>query len=289
MAGEWIAVEIDLRDKPEVWAIAEALRLDPDAVVGKLIRVWGWFDKQTRDGHARRVTFAVLDDKSGVIGFAAAMENEGWLIRTDDGIQMPKFDEFHGKSAKTRLLGTRRKQAQRAREEDLPPAPPAPPPPERPANVAKVSRTERDKTAPETGTTGQDSNNTEQEKEHVESDDSTLSPFERFWKAYPSKVAKPITLAKWKQKKLDECVKEILADITARKAGSGKWLDGIIPNPSTYLHQERWKDPIDPPRKRAANAPDPDGGKLTQVARRLFEGGNDDHPNAPGNYLEHDG
>jgi hypothetical protein len=116
MARDWFPVESDLPDKPEVWAIAEAMNLDPDAVVGKLIRVWAWFDKHTADGHAQRVTFVLVDDKARATGFAAAMASVGWLVRSASGVTMPKFDVHHSHSAKSRLLGTVRKQAQRARD-----------------------------------------------------------------------------------------------------------------------------------------------------------------------------
>ena len=40
MAGEWIKVENHLHEKIEVSAIAEQTGLDPDTVVGKLVKVW---------------------------------------------------------------------------------------------------------------------------------------------------------------------------------------------------------------------------------------------------------
>ena len=39
MAGDWLKVEVATPDKPEIWLIAEELQIDPDAVVGKLLRV----------------------------------------------------------------------------------------------------------------------------------------------------------------------------------------------------------------------------------------------------------
>ena len=40
MSGDWIKIEVCLPDKPEIWAMSESLNIDPDAVTGKLIRVW---------------------------------------------------------------------------------------------------------------------------------------------------------------------------------------------------------------------------------------------------------
>ena len=61
MAGEWLKFEKATPDKPEVFAIAARLDIDPDAVVGKLIRVWSWFDTHTVDVNGRGVTSALLD------------------------------------------------------------------------------------------------------------------------------------------------------------------------------------------------------------------------------------
>jgi hypothetical protein len=46
MAGDWIKLQKDTPDKPEVLAIATRMNLDPDAVVGKLVRIWSWFDRR---------------------------------------------------------------------------------------------------------------------------------------------------------------------------------------------------------------------------------------------------
>lgn len=70
MAGDWIKFEICTPDKAEVWQIADTLSIDPDAVVGKLLRVWIWFDQQTENGNAPSVTKKLLDRSVGVLGFA---------------------------------------------------------------------------------------------------------------------------------------------------------------------------------------------------------------------------
>lgn len=56
MAGDWIKFETTTPDKPEVDRIATVLDVDPDAVVGKLIRFWIWADQQALDGNAVSVT-----------------------------------------------------------------------------------------------------------------------------------------------------------------------------------------------------------------------------------------
>ena len=108
MAGNWIKFDTSTSDKPEVWAIAESLGIDPDAVVGKLLRVWAWFDDQTEKGNAPIVTRALLDRKVGVTGFVTAMVAAGWMVETDGLLTLPNFDRHNGQTAKNRILTAKR-------------------------------------------------------------------------------------------------------------------------------------------------------------------------------------
>src|SRR3569623_1299990 len=108
MSGDWMKIELETPDKPEVMNIASRLNIDPDAVVGKLIRVWAWFDKHTENGNALRVTKTLVDRVAGVQNFADAMMIENWLVFDDTGIQLPKFDRHNGQTAKTRALTAKR-------------------------------------------------------------------------------------------------------------------------------------------------------------------------------------
>lgn len=109
MAGDWLKMEHATPDKPETFAMAGLLSIDdPDLVVGKLFRVWRWFDQHTVDGNASGVTSALLDRIACCNGFATAMERVGWLVVTDGGLSLPKFDRHNGKTAKTRAETARR-------------------------------------------------------------------------------------------------------------------------------------------------------------------------------------
>ena len=108
MAGDWIKVQTCTPDKPEVHMIAEKLGIDPDAVTGKLIRIWCWADQQTIDGNARSVTKTLLDRVTGVTGFAEMLIEVGWLMPTDVGFAFPNFDRHNGNSAKTRASVAKR-------------------------------------------------------------------------------------------------------------------------------------------------------------------------------------
>lgn len=104
MAGDWLKVEIATPDKPEVWSIASSLKIDPDAVVGKLLRVWIWFDQHTEKGNAPSVTKKLLDRITGVTGFCDEVISVGWMIEQDGFLILPNFKRHNGKTAKNRAL-----------------------------------------------------------------------------------------------------------------------------------------------------------------------------------------
>tara|TARA_R100000781_G_scaffold86921_2_gene53492 strand:+ start:134 stop:679 length:546 start_codon:yes stop_codon:yes gene_type:complete len=108
MAGDWIKFEVDTFDKPEVWALAQELCLPVDAVVGKLLRVWSWFDAHTEDGNAPSVTTTLLDHRVGVTGFCQALVNVGWMHLDDSHVSLPNFERHNGQSAKKRALTAKR-------------------------------------------------------------------------------------------------------------------------------------------------------------------------------------
>ena len=111
----WMKIDLELPDKPEVHAIAGMLNIDPDAVVGKLIRVWQWFDKHTTNGNAYGVSYLLPDRIAGVAGFGEAMAFVGWLEQQDKNLVMPKFDRHTSESAKARALTAKRVEKHKAK------------------------------------------------------------------------------------------------------------------------------------------------------------------------------
>lgn len=109
MAGDWIKIENTLPDKPEVWQIAEALKIDADAVTGKLIRIWIWASENCNGLGVTNVTAKKLIDRaSGIKGFSDAMIAAGWLIEKGNEISFPNFDRHCTKTAKERANLNRR-------------------------------------------------------------------------------------------------------------------------------------------------------------------------------------
>lgn len=109
MADFWIKVEKSTPDKPEIFEMAEILDIDPDAVLGKLIRVWSWMDSNSEDGHIKSVTPVLINRLAGHTLFADAMRTVNWMA--DDCI--PNFDRHLGESAKKRAKDAERKRKSR--------------------------------------------------------------------------------------------------------------------------------------------------------------------------------
>ncbi|MEQ9832143.1 DnaT-like ssDNA-binding domain-containing protein [Pectobacterium versatile] len=112
MAYEWIKVEVITPDKPEIYQLAEILSIDPDSVLGKLIRLWSWADQQTIDGNANgnatSVTKNAIDRITFFPGFADALLQVGWLKAEGNTLMFPNFERHNGKSSKKRTLSNRR-------------------------------------------------------------------------------------------------------------------------------------------------------------------------------------
>lgn len=83
--------------------------------------------------------------------------------------------------------------------------------------------------------------------------------FLEFWTVWPVKIGKKPAFEIWKRKRLDEHADAIVADVEKRKRKDGRWLEGFVPNATTYLNQERWNDELAPMRGAhvASTAPAP--------------------------------
>lgn len=117
MAGEWIKVGHATPDKPEVMQIATTLSIEPEQVMGHLLRVWIWADQQSLNGHALNVTENDVDRISRHAGVASAMRKVGWLRGENGALSFPKFDRHNGESSKKRALAAERKRKERSRSE----------------------------------------------------------------------------------------------------------------------------------------------------------------------------
>jgi len=70
-----------------------------------------------------------------------------------------------------------------------------------------------------------------------------ISNFDKFWAAYPRKVARVYAKECWQRRKPDTRlpIDEIIISIERHKL-LGEWKRGYIPNPSTFINQGRYLD-----------------------------------------------
>jgi hypothetical protein len=102
MRRSWIKIETNTPDKPEICIIASHLRMDADAVMGKLIRVWSWAELNVSNHNETSVTIEFLDKVAGKKGFSGALEKAGWLQKKEGSLVFPGFDRHNGQAAKGR-------------------------------------------------------------------------------------------------------------------------------------------------------------------------------------------
>lgn len=108
-ASDWMKMRTNLWDDPRVGAMVDDTQTGEAAIVGALYWLWATADKHSSDGLLVGMTLRQMDRKTGVPGFAQAIARIGWVIETDAGVQIVRFDEHNGRSAKRRASESVRK------------------------------------------------------------------------------------------------------------------------------------------------------------------------------------
>lgn len=117
MASDWIKMRNDLRDDPAVIATCAALKIeDPDLIVGKLHRLWGWATDHLVDGNAPGVTEMWIDRYTGIVGFSKQLALVGWLKINKTGVVFPHWERHLSQGAKARMTATARVQKHRSND-----------------------------------------------------------------------------------------------------------------------------------------------------------------------------
>jgi len=125
----WQRIRIGLREEPEVIAIADALGMDRDLVVGKLVRFWGWAKRVSNEGRLPGFSSARLDDHLEAPGFAAALLDVGWLVADPHGLSLPRYRKHNYLDpARQKDLTRERVRRHRAKKRNAGNAPDAPTP-----------------------------------------------------------------------------------------------------------------------------------------------------------------
>jgi len=162
VAGDWIAIRVDLHSVPEVLRSARLLGRPVDEVVGLLVRFWAWAQTHTDEGYLPGVELEDIAAGSHVpTRFLSALVEVGWLIcDPGKGVWLPNFGRWNSHSAHRRLKERDKKRRQRKCKEGNEERPMNKDPPENknmsrscPDRVPILSRCDRDNN----GTTEQNS------------------------------------------------------------------------------------------------------------------------------------
>lgn len=113
MAGDWIKMRSNLWDDPRVTSIVDATDSTEATVIGALYWLWSMADQHSEDGFLHGISLRQIDRKTGVAGFAAAVVAVGWMEDLGNGVEIVRFNEHNGASAKRRASESRRKMSAR--------------------------------------------------------------------------------------------------------------------------------------------------------------------------------
>lgn len=116
MSQRWMKIEVTLPNKIEVFEISELLSVDPDCVVGKLVKVWGWFNEHSTDGVEPISVLKILNTLTKNDHFCEAMVKVGWLTINKKTIKIPNFERHNSSGAKQRSMAARRQSLHRDKQ-----------------------------------------------------------------------------------------------------------------------------------------------------------------------------
>jgi hypothetical protein len=110
MAGEWIPLDINLGDKPEVQELIDLTGQGVETVVYRLFQLWGWASLNTADGTVRATPGRLARVCGGDEEFWLAVEAVGWIAFDQAaGIaEIPGWGRRFSMAAKARACSTDR-------------------------------------------------------------------------------------------------------------------------------------------------------------------------------------
>ena len=126
MAGDWIQLRADIHADPAVIAVAARTCRPENEVVGALVWLWAWANGHTEDGKLTGVPPEWIDSKVGIPGFSAALRDAGWLNAAEGGVEIPNYERYNGRPAKTRAKARARSAKYRGRGQPAKAESPAP-------------------------------------------------------------------------------------------------------------------------------------------------------------------
>lgn len=236
-AMSWIKIRTNLATNPKVVNVAALTGKHVCFVLGALQWLWALADEHTTDGVLSGYTPAVIDRATGIRGFCDALQKlkpDPWLIVHDDGrVQIAKFDEHNGTSAKKRAQEQAKKAGQRSlgngdRCPDVVPAERGHVSPPRGDQIREDKRREEETPQPPSGA------------------DGCFPGFVRFWDEWPKhsrKCERERCKKKWHKLGL-ELLADVVIDGLRRWKQSAEWTKEngqFIPAPHPWLNKRRWE------------------------------------------------
>jgi len=98
----------NLWDDPRVSKLADLTGAGEAAIIGGLYWLWNTADQHTEDGFLPGLSLKTIDRKTGVPGLGDALASVGWIAEAKDGINISRFEEHNGGSAKKRAVTAKR-------------------------------------------------------------------------------------------------------------------------------------------------------------------------------------
>ena len=104
MAGEWIPLDINLGEKPEVQELIDLTGQGVETVVYRLFQLWGWASLNSADGTVRATPGRLARVCGGDEEFWRAVEAVGWIVfdQAAGTAEIPGWGRRFSKAAKAR-------------------------------------------------------------------------------------------------------------------------------------------------------------------------------------------
>ena len=112
-AGDWIKMRSNLWDDPRIAKVCDLTKATEATVIGGLYWLWATADQHTEDGVLVGMSFATINRKTSIKGMAEALADIGWIAERENGVQIVRFEEHNGSSAKRRCTESKRKMSAR--------------------------------------------------------------------------------------------------------------------------------------------------------------------------------
>ena len=100
----------NLWNDPRIAKICDITNKPEREVIGGLYWIWSMADDQSTDGRLEGLSLGAIDRKTGLKGLGAALVKIGWILESEDGVEIARFDEHNGASAKRRSTEAKRMQ-----------------------------------------------------------------------------------------------------------------------------------------------------------------------------------